>query len=137
MFIREFCKKKVKCLKWPDYAKQSESILFYDFSIRDVSKTYENAKARTDSLQDKMENILATLGYIFPDIGYSAGMSPIIEELLSVVEDEELAFWLFVGLIEKHKMKFLFMPVVLRLPLIILYRKRIMWGFIVMCSLFC
>ena len=61
--------------------------------------------------QTKMENILASLATVYSDMGYCQGMSFIAGEILNVVEEEELAFWLFAGLIEKHHLRLLFMNV--------------------------
>ena len=61
--------------------------------------------------QEKMEDILAALAVVYSDMGYCQGMSFIAGEILNVVEEEELAFWLFAGLIEKHQLRLLFMNV--------------------------
>ena len=61
--------------------------------------------------QKKIENTLAALAVWYSDMGYCQGMSFLAGEILNVVEDEELAFWLFAGLIEKHHLKLLFMNV--------------------------
>jgi len=61
--------------------------------------------------QKKIENVLAALAVLYSDMGYCQGMSFLAGEILNVVEDEELAFWLFAGLVEKHHLKLLFMNV--------------------------
>lgn len=62
--------------------------------------------------QAKMENVLACLAFVYAEVGYCQGMSFIVGEILNVVDDEELAFWLFTGLAEKHHLKMLFMHVI-------------------------
>ena len=62
-------------------------------------------------MQQKLENILTCMAMIYTDIGYCQGMGFVAGELLNVVDEEELSFWLFAGLIEKHHLKMLFMNV--------------------------
>ena len=65
----------------------------------------------SEEMQLKMENVLTGVATIYPSIGYCQGMSFIAGEILNIVTEEELAFWLFVGLIEKHHLNVLFMNV--------------------------
>ena len=63
----------------------------------------------TAESQYKMGNILIAIAHMYPDIGYCQGMSFIVGEILNVVAEEELAFWLFVGLIQKDRLQLTFM----------------------------
>ncbi len=91
------------------------SIRGYELKIatrgRDVCRTYEDARMMRPEWQKRMENVLVALALLYSDMGYCQGMSFLAGEILNVVEDEELAFWLFAGLIEKHNLKLLFMNV--------------------------
>ena len=77
-------------------------------SRSDVCRTYATEKLARADLQRQTENILASIARLFPDVGYCQGMSFIAGEILHVVENEELAFWLFAGLIDKHNLRLLF-----------------------------
>jgi hypothetical protein len=87
------------------------SAIIADNFLRDVCRTYEIAKLKAPGAQQKIENILGALAVVHPDVGYCQGMSFIAGEILNVVGEEELAFWLFAGLIERHHMKPLYTAV--------------------------
>ena len=91
--------------KIPDFPRIRSSIR------KDVCRTYEDARIMQADWQKKMEDMLAALAVVYSDMGYCQGMSFIAGEILNVVEEEELAFWLFAGLIEKHHLRLLFMNV--------------------------
>jgi len=53
-------------------------------------------------------NVLQSLGYIFPEIGYCQGMNYIASVLHSYLKDEELTFTIFLSLIVQKNLKGLF-----------------------------
>ena len=75
---------------------------------RDLCRTFEETKLRTKGTQEKLENVLTAVALVHPNVGYYQDMNCIAAEVFNVVGEEELAFWLFVGLMEKHP---LFVPV--------------------------
>ena len=48
----------------------------------------------------KITNIIKAYATLDPDVGYSPGYNYTVELLLRFIEDEELAFWCFVGLMK-------------------------------------
>jgi len=78
---------------------------------KDVCRTYEENKITHPNWKQKTENILAALAVVYSKVGYCQGMSFIAGEILNVVEEEELAFWLFAGLMDRYQLQFLFMNV--------------------------
>jgi hypothetical protein len=55
-----------------------------------------------------MESVLISIAHIQPSFGYHKGMSFIIGELLNSVKNEDLAFWLFLGLFEKYHLELVY-----------------------------
>lgn len=78
---------------------------------KDVCRTYEENRITHVNWKKKTENILAALAVVYSDVGYCQGMSFIAGEILNVVEEEELAFWLFAALMDRYKLQLLFMNV--------------------------
>jgi hypothetical protein len=70
-----------------------------------------------------MKRVLEAIGFCLPDIGYCQGMNFIASTLLGVLEDEELAFWIFMNLLVKRDMRTLFLPVRLYIELYLDYRE--------------
>lgn len=58
-----------------------------------------------------MKRVLEAIAYVLPDVGYCQGMNFIASTLIAVVDDEELAFWIFMSLLINKDMKTLFLPV--------------------------
>lgn len=79
---------------------------------KDVCRTYEDIRIAQIDWKTKTENILSALAVIYTDVGYCQGMSFIAGEIVNIVEEEELAFWLFAGIMEKFQLHLLFMNVI-------------------------
>eukprot|EP01022_Parablepharisma_sp_SALTPOND_P015639 TRINITY_DN2233_c0_g1_i1.p1 TRINITY_DN2233_c0_g1~~TRINITY_DN2233_c0_g1_i1.p1 ORF type:complete len:313 (-),score=27.10 TRINITY_DN2233_c0_g1_i1:1512-2450(-) len=88
--------------------KSSSSFLLLNVSFSDVCRTYDDPVMMTAESQQRMRNILTAIAYMYPELGYCQGMSFIVGGLMHVVAEEELAFWLFVGLIQKHHLHLTF-----------------------------
>lgn len=58
-----------------------------------------------------MKRVLEGIAYCLPDVGYCQGMNFIASTLIGVLEDEELAFWIFMNLLVNKDMRNLFLPV--------------------------
>lgn len=78
---------------------------------RDLKRTFTCDKMRTEEGQQEMKRVLEAIGYCLLDIGYCQGMNFIASTLIGVLEDEELAFWIFMNLLLKRDMRTLFLPV--------------------------
>jgi hypothetical protein len=57
-----------------------------------------------------MKNNLEAIAYVIPDVGYCQGMNFISATLLSILKDEELAFWIFYAMMKNHDMQHLYLP---------------------------
>lgn len=55
--------------------------------------------------------MLLAIGYVVPEVGYCQGMNFIASVLVTVLEKEELAFWVFLEMLITRDMKTLFLPV--------------------------
>lgn len=98
-------KLKLEEEKIPDFSRIRVSIQ------KDVCRTFEENRITHANWKKKTENILAALAVIYSNVGYCQGMSFIAGEILNVVEEEELAFWLFAGLMDRYQLQLLFMNV--------------------------
>lgn len=58
-----------------------------------------------------MRRVLEAIAYALPEVGYCQGMNFIASTLIAVMDNEELAFWVFMRLIIEKEMKTLFLPV--------------------------
>lgn len=78
---------------------------------RDLGRTFPKCEyfAEGREGQPLMERILATFSKYDPKIGYVQGMNFIVGALLYHCS-EEIAFWLFVTLVEDHDMRDIYLP---------------------------
>ncbi len=100
--------------KRPDMERVREEIkkylpVPYLAHCSDICRTYD--VPMSEEAQKKMENVLVALATLYSDVGYCQGMGFVVGVLLNILQEEELAFWLFSGLAEKHHLKMLFMNV--------------------------
>lgn len=80
---------------------------------KDIPRTYTVA-----SFGDReLFRVLIALAYIKPNIGYCQGLNFVAGILLLVLQSEEVAFWLLLGMMQKYHMETLFMYGVPDLPL--------------------
>ncbi len=75
----------------------------------DIRRTYEDPQFMCRETLEKMENVLTALAVLYSDVGYCQGMGFVVGALISILGEEELAFWMFSGLAEKHHLRLLFM----------------------------
>ena len=78
---------------------------------RDLNRTFPHSSFYSDAGpgQEQLERILVTFLKYDPKIGYVQGMNFIVGALLFHCS-EEIAFWLFVALVEDHEMRDIFLP---------------------------
>lgn len=78
---------------------------------RDLNRTFPHSMFYSDPGpgQEQLERILVTFLKYDPKIGYVQGMNFIVGALLYHCA-EEIAFWLFVALVEDHEMRDIFLP---------------------------
>lgn len=66
---------------------------------------------KTQEGWDKLRNVLLAVAYVVPEVGYCQGMNFIASVLVTVLESEEYAFWVFLDMLITRDMKALFLPV--------------------------
>ncbi|CAM9150157.1 unnamed protein product, partial [Sphacelaria rigidula] len=57
-----------------------------------------------------LRNVLRCISTFVPDVGYVQGMNFVCRCLLQVYDDEEEAFWVFVGMLQKFGLRRLYCP---------------------------
>ena len=75
----------------------------------DVKRMWFEDKEKTELIRKSLNNILCSLAYLHPKIGYSQGMNCIASLLYDVCESEEEAFYVYNGLLESTEYGDLFM----------------------------
>ena len=65
---------------------------------------------RTEEGHNQMRRILHCIAYIYPEIGYCQGMNFIAGSLVTIVQDEANAFYLFWALLNQYDMVNLYKP---------------------------
>lgn len=86
--------------------------VIYDIE-KDIPRTYTVAKFG----ERELFRVLIALAYVKPSIGYCQGLNFVAGILLLVLQSEEVAFWLLLGMMHKYHMETLFMQGVPDLPL--------------------
>jgi len=78
---------------------------------RDLNRTFPHCTyfAEGGPGQAQLERVLVTFTKYDPKIGYVQGMNFVVGALLYHCS-EEIAFWLFVSLVEDHEMRDIFLP---------------------------
>lgn len=66
---------------------------------KDIPRTYLVSHSKRE--QEKLFRILLALAYVKPSIGYCQGINFLASVILKVVKNEEVAFWLLLGVIKK------------------------------------
>jgi len=75
---------------------------------RDLSRTFHEEKFCSSDFQTKLERILSSIAYIRPEIGYCQGMNFVASALYEFLEDEELAFWVFLYFLDEMELNSLY-----------------------------
>jgi len=86
----------------PGLSKVNEEI------TKDLNRT---ALVSKDSkAQEHLRRVLLGIAYVKPSIGYCQGMNFLGAVILKLVRNEEVAFWVFLGMIKKFDMENMFVP---------------------------
>jgi len=100
----------IKVYFYQKHFQKSKSIFLFPKTCKsDICRTYDDPKFSNIEFQQKMERILVAIAFMYPEMGYCQGMSFVIGEILNVVHEEELTFWLFIGLIQKFFIQLVYM----------------------------
>ncbi|CAN0179960.1 unnamed protein product, partial [Scytosiphon promiscuus] len=74
----------------------------------DIEKDLQRTLGMTDVTP--LRNVLRCTSTFVPDVGYVQGMNFVCRSLLQVYQDEEEAFWVFVGMLQRFRLRELYCP---------------------------
>ena len=76
---------------------------------RDIHRTFSTEKFKKGNGIQMLENILISLGFVRPEIGYCQGMNFIAGALVNLIDDEEKCFWIFLTFIDNIHLNLLYL----------------------------
>ena len=76
---------------------------------RDLDRTFYTDKFKKGNGKTMLINVLSTLAFIRPEIGYCQGMNFIAGALIELIEEEEKIFWIFLSFIDNIDLNLLFL----------------------------
>ena len=76
---------------------------------RDIDRTFYTDKFKKGNGKTMLINVLSTLAFIRPEIGYCQGMNFIAGALIELIEEEEKIFWIFLSFIDNIDLNLLFL----------------------------
>ena len=76
---------------------------------RDMHRTFMTEKFKKGNGKQMLENILISLGFVRPEIGYCQGMNFIAGALINLIDDEEKCFWIFLTFIDNIQLNLLYL----------------------------
>ena len=76
---------------------------------RDIHRTFSTEKFKKGNGIQMLENILISLGFVRPEIGYCQGMNFIAGALVNLIDDEEKCFWIFLAFIDNIHLNLLYL----------------------------
>ncbi|CBN76998.1 conserved unknown protein [Ectocarpus siliculosus] len=74
----------------------------------DIEKDLQRTLGMTDV--SPLRNVLRCTSTFVPDVGYVQGMNFVCRSVLQVFQDEEEAFWVFVGMLQRFRLRELYCP---------------------------
>jgi hypothetical protein len=74
---------------------------------KDLNRTFEG-KYNSTELIKSLENILVAISFIRPEIGYCQGMNFVSGALLELLNNEVIAFWTFLFLLDEYELNSLY-----------------------------
>lgn len=75
---------------------------------RDLGRTFHEGKFLHAESIESLERILCAISFIRPEIGYCQGMNFVAGGLIQLLDDEELAFWIFLQFLDDSEMNSLY-----------------------------
>ena len=76
---------------------------------RDINRTFYTEKFTKGNGKLILINVLSSLAFIRPEIGYCQGMNFIAGALIELIEEEEKIFWIFLSFIDNIDMNLLYL----------------------------
>eukprot|EP00347_Sterkiella_histriomuscorum_P000255 403376585 len=93
----------------PETSRKLSSKVIEEVS-KDLKRTHTSALMKTEVGWEQLRRVLLAIGYVVPEVGYCQGMNFIASVLITVLENEEQAFWAFLEMLITRDMKTLFLP---------------------------
>jgi len=75
---------------------------------RDLGRTFHEGRFNSTEAITSLENILVSISFIRPEVGYCQGMNFVAGALLELLNDEEIAFWVFLYMLDKYELNQLY-----------------------------
>ena len=76
---------------------------------KDITRTFYTEKFTQGNGNDLLKNILNSVAFIRPEIGYCQGMNFIAGALINFIENEQICFWIFLSFIDDIELNLLFL----------------------------
>ena len=76
---------------------------------KDINRTFYTEKFTKGNGNDLLKNILNSVAFIRPEIGYCQGMNFIAGALINFIENEQICFWIFLSFIDDIELNLLFL----------------------------
>ena len=100
---------KILNLSKDAYVKDKRFKKICDEIDRDLHRTFYTEKFSKGNGKNMLKNILTSLGFVRPEIGYCQGMNFIAGALVSLIDNEEKCFWIFLTFIDNIQLNLLYL----------------------------
>ena len=107
--IKDNYYQKILSLAKEAYNKDKKFKKICDEIDRDLHRTFYNKKFTKGNGRQMLRNVLASIGFIRPEIGYCLGMNFIGGALINLIDNEEICFWIFLSFIDNINLNLLYL----------------------------
>ena len=107
--IKDNYYQKILNLAREAYNKDKKFKKICDEIDRDLHRTFYNKKFTKGNGRQMLRNVLASIGFIRPEIGYCQGMNFIGGALINLIDNEEKCFWIFLSFIDNINLNLLYL----------------------------
>ena len=107
--IKDNYYQKILSLAKEVYNKDKKFKKICDEIDRDLHRTFYNKKFTKGNGRQMLRNVLASIGFIRPEIGYCQGMNFIGGALINLIDNEEKCFWIFLSFIDNINLNLLYL----------------------------
>ena len=107
--IKESIYQNILILAKDFISKDKKFLSIYQQINKDINRTFYTEKFKNGNGKEILNNILTTIAFIRPDIGYCQGMNFIVGALINFLDDEETCFWIFLHFIDNIELKSLYL----------------------------
>ena len=82
---------------------------FFEEIERDITRTFHTEKFIKENGNSQLKNILNSMAFLRPEIGYCQGMNFIVGALINFINIEKISFWIFLSFIDNLELNLLFL----------------------------